>query len=158
MFEICMVLALGGLPLGPTGATHTIWTTLNPLPLSLHWVLDHIKMWSGTITLDKGFIKILNYVPKEREKHTAKNEPSFGRVIMLRWLIGIILAEIICESSNWQHIQRLKITILGANWQIFRLEKDRQIMFIFYFVYTKHQVSLSCNENKEISVANLMIQ
>ena len=43
---------------------------------------------------------------------------------MLRWLrIGIILAEIICESSNWQHIQRLKITILGANWQLFRLER-----------------------------------
>ena len=42
---------------------------------------------------------------------------------MLRWLIGIILGEIICESSNWQHIQRLKITILGANWQLFRLER-----------------------------------
>ena len=40
---------------------------------------------------------------------------------MLRWLIGIILGEIICESSNWQHIQRLKITILGANWQLFIL-------------------------------------
>ena len=31
-------------------------------------------------------------------------------------------------------------------------------MFIFYFVYPKHQVLLICNENKEISVANLMIQ
>ena len=31
-------------------------------------------------------------------------------------------------------------------------------MFIFYFVYTKHQVLMICNENKEISVANLMIQ
>ena len=31
-------------------------------------------------------------------------------------------------------------------------------MFIFYFVYTKHQVLLICNENKEIHVANLMIQ
>ena len=30
-------------------------------------------------------------------------------------------------------------------------------MFIFYFVYTKHQVLLICNENKEISVANLGI-
>ena len=30
-------------------------------------------------------------------------------------------------------------------------------MFIFYFVYTKHQVLLIYNENKEISVANLMI-
>ena len=48
---------------------------------------------------------------------------------MLQWLIGIILGEIICESSNWQHIQRLKITIL-----------------------------LICNENKEMYVANLMIQ
>ena len=42
---------------------------------------------------------------------------------MLRWLIGIILGKIICKSSNWQHIQRLKITILGANWQLFRLER-----------------------------------
>ena len=42
---------------------------------------------------------------------------------MLRWLIGIIFGEIICESSNWQHIQRLKITILGANWQLFSLER-----------------------------------
>ena len=41
---------------------------------------------------------------------------------MLQWLIGIILGEIICKSSNWQHIQRLKITILGANWLLFRLE------------------------------------
>ena len=41
---------------------------------------------------------------------------------MLRWLIGIILGKIICKSSNWQHIQELKITILGANWQLFRLE------------------------------------
>ena len=60
---------------------------------------------------------------------------------MLRWLIGIILGEIICESSNWQHIQRLKITILGANWQLFRLER------IAKCVYTKHQVLLICNEN-----------
>ena len=76
---------------------------------------------------------------------------------MLRWLIGIILGEIICESSNWQHIQRLKITILGANWQLFRLEKDCKIL-IFYFVYPKQQVLLICYEYKEISVANLMIQ
>ena len=31
-------------------------------------------------------------------------------------------------------------------------------MFIFYFVHTKHQVLLICNENKQIYVANLMIQ
>ena len=29
------------------------------------------------------------------------------------------IGKIITESSNWQHIQRLKITILGANWQLF---------------------------------------
>ena len=28
-------------------------------------------------------------------------------------------------------------------------------MFIFYFVYTKHQVLLICNENKEIYVAKI---
>ena len=39
------------------------------------------------------------------------------------WLIGIILGKIICESSNWQHIHRLKIALLGANWQLFRLER-----------------------------------
>ena len=73
---------------------------------------------------------------------------------MLRWLIGIILGEIICESSNWQHIQRLKITILGVNWQHFRLERIAKcfILFyfiLFYFVYTKHQVLLICTENKK---------
>ena len=68
---------------------------------------------------------------------------------MLRWFIGIILGKIFYESSNWQHIQRLKITILGAHWQL--LERIAKIMFIFYFVYTKHQVSLNCNENKDIS-------
>ena len=76
---------------------------------------------------------------------------------MLRWRIGIIIGEIICESSNWQHIQRLKITILGANWQLFRMERIAK-MFIFYFVYTKHQALLICNENKDIYVANLMLQ
>ena len=72
---------------------------------------------------------------------------------MLGWLIGIILGKIICESSNWQHIQRLKITILGTNWQLFRLERMAKCS---YFVYTKHL--LICNENKEICVANSMIK
>ena len=77
---------------------------------------------------------------------------------MLRWLIGIILSKIICESSNWQHIQRLKITILGANWQLFRLERIAICSYFLLSVDTKHQVLLNCNENREISVANLMIQ
>ena len=72
----------------------------------------------------------------------------------------IILGKVICESSNWQHIQRLKITILHVDLQIgnFLDWKGLPDMFIFYFVYTNHQVLLICNENKEIYVANLMIQ
>ena len=56
---------------------------------------------------------------------------------MLRWLIGIILGEIICKSSNWQHIQRLKITILGANWQLFRLER---IAKCSYFILSTQNI------------------
>ena len=56
---------------------------------------------------------------------------------MLRWLIGIILGKIICESSNWQHIQRLKITILGANWQLFRLER---IAKCSYFILSTQNI------------------
>ena len=49
----------------------------------------------------------------------------------------IILGEIICESSNWQHIQRLKITILGANWQLFRLER---IAKCSYFILSAQNI------------------
>ena len=56
---------------------------------------------------------------------------------MLRWLIGIILGEIICKSSNWQHIQRLKITILCANWQLFRLER---IAKCSYFILSTQNI------------------
>ena len=56
---------------------------------------------------------------------------------MLRWLIGIILGEIICKSSNWQYIQRLKITILGANWQFFRLER---IAKCSYFILSTQNI------------------
>ena len=84
-----------------------------------------------------GFLQILNYVQKERDIFSAKNEPSFVTVKMLRWLIGIILGEIICKSSNWQHIQRLKITILGANWQLFRLER---IAKCSYFIWSTQNI------------------
>ena len=79
----------------------------------------------------------LGFVPKEREKYTAKNEPSFVTVKCCWWLIEIILGEIICESSNWQHIQTLKITILGANWQCFRLER---IAKCSYFILSTQNV------------------
>ena len=81
---------------------------------------------------------------------------------MLRWLIGIILGKIISKSSNWQHIQNcaLKITILGANWQLFRLERIAKCSY-FILSYTQCEYKtllLICDENIEISVANLMIQ
>ena len=57
---------------------------------------------------------------------------------MLQWLIGIILGEIICASTNWQHIQRLKITILGANWQLFKLERFAKCSY--FILSTQHQV------------------
>ena len=94
------------------------------------------------------FLKILNYVQKERGQFSAENEPSFVTVKCCDGSMGIILGEIICKSSNWQHIQRLNITILGANWQLFKIWKDCQ-MFIFYFVYPKHQVWLICNEKEK---------
>ena len=75
---------------------------------------------------------------------------------MLRWLIGIILGKIICESSNWQHIQRIKITILGANRQPFRLEK---IAKCSYFILSTQNIKFYrfVMKIKEIYVANLMI-
>ena len=85
-----------------------------------------------------GFLKILNYVglPKERKIY-CKNEPSFVTVKCCDGLIGIILGEIICESSNWQHIQRLKITIRGANWQLFRLERIAECS---YFILSTQSI------------------
>ena len=58
---------------------------------------------------------------------------------MLRWLIGIviILGKIIYKSLNWQHIQRLNITILGANWQLFRLER---IAKCSYFILSTQNI------------------
>ena len=62
--------------------------------------------------------------------------PHFSQLNVAK-LIGIILGEIICESSNWQHIQRLKITILGANWQLFRLER---IAKFSYFILSTQNI------------------
>ena len=56
---------------------------------------------------------------------------------MLRWFIGITLGIILYESSNWQHIQRLKITILGANWQLFRPER---IVKCSYFILSTQNI------------------
>ena len=69
--------------------------------------------------------------------HWALDHIKMWSGTMLRWLIGIILGEIICESSNWQHIQRLKITILGANWQLFKLER---IAKCSYFILSTENI------------------
>ena len=45
------------------------------------------------------------------------------------------------RRNNLQILKFETYAILGANWQLFRF------YFIFYFVYTKHQVLLICNEN-----------
>ena len=69
---------------------------------------------------------ILNYVPKEREEEEnffQKISPHCHSYNVAMAHIGIVLGEIICKSPNWQHTQRLKISILGANWQLSRLER-----------------------------------
>ena len=49
-------------------------TCVNPLSTRPHQnVVWYNNSWLG-------FLKILNYVPKERVKYTAKNEPSFVTV------------------------------------------------------------------------------
>ena len=65
--------------------------------------------------------------------------PHLSQLNVAIWLIGIILGEIICESSNWQDIQRLKITILDyANWQLFRLER---IAKCSYFILSTQNIT-----------------
>ena len=63
----------------------------------------------------------------------------------MQWLLGIILGEIICESSNWQHIQRLKITIPDANWQLFRLQR---IAKFSYFILPTQNIKFYWFEMK----------
>ena len=79
---------------------------------------------------------------------------------MLRWLIGIILG----EKKNLQIPKLATLPKIGdhysrgANWQLFRLEKIAKCLYFVLLIYPKHQVSVSANENKEISIANLMMQ
>ena len=70
-----------------------------------------------------GFLKISELCTPKKRKIFCKNWALICYSYMLRWLIGNILGKIICKSSNWQHILRLKIPILRANWQLFRLER-----------------------------------
>ena len=49
------------------------------------------------------------------------------------------MQKMICKSSNWQHVQRLKITILDANWQLFRLER---IAKCSYFILSTQNIKI----------------
>ena len=69
---------------------------------------------------------------------------------MLRWLIGIILGEIICKSSNWQYIQRLMITILGTNWQLFRLERIAKCLYFICLCKTSSFTDLQWKKKKNL--------
>ena len=112
---------------------HAWWDVSFPLSTRPHQnVVWYNNSWLG-------FLKILNYVhcTKRKRKIYCKIWALICHSYMLRWLIGIILGEIICESSNWQHIQSLKITILGANWQLFRLER---IAKCSYFILSTQNI------------------
>ena len=76
---------------------------------------------------------------KKEKNILQKISPHLSQlnVAMAHILLGIIFGEIIRESSNWQHIQRLKITILGANWQLFRLER---IAKCSYFILSTQNI------------------
>ena len=76
---------------------------------------------------------------QKKEQFSAKKWALICHNLILRWLVGIILGKIICDSSNWQHLQRLKITILhvGANWQLFRLER---IAKCSYFILSTQNI------------------
>ena len=103
-----------------------------PSPLSA----NHIKMWSDTITKNSELCtKIKN------KKYTAKNEPSF-----------VTLKNVAMAHRNYFRQNNLRILKLATYTKIedhyfrcklatFQIGKDCQ-MFIFYFVYTKHQVLL----------------
>ena len=95
-----------------------------------------------------GFLKILNYVPKEREEILQKMSPHLS------------LLNVAMPHTNYFRRNNLQILKLATYTKIedhysrcklatFWIGKDCQ-MFIFYFVYLKHQVLLICNEKIKI--------
>ena len=69
-----------------------------------------------------------------------KISPHLSQLNVAMAHVRIILGEIICESSNWQHIQRLKITILGANWQLLDF-KDKGLPNVHILFCLEHKTS-----------------
>ena len=137
-------------PLGFIASWKVVLPRLLPQISLTHWVLDH--SWIG-------FLKILNYVPKERDNIYCKNWALICPVNMLRWLIGIILGEsnlrilkLATYTKNEDHYSRCKLA-----W-FCRLETDYHNVHTLILSTQNIKCFCICNENKEISVANLMIQ
>ena len=79
-----------------------------------------------------GFLKILNYVPKEKEKYTAKKSPHLSQLN-----VAMAHRNYFMQNNLWilklaTYIQRLKITIQGANWQLFRSERIAKYVHILF--------------------------
>jgi len=65
---------------------------------------------------------------------------------MLRRLMGIFVGKLICESSTWQQIQSLKITILGANWQVFSIKRIAKCSYLSRVIEGQHCTVLEGTE------------
>ena len=79
-----------------------------------------------------------------------KKEKFFCKKLIILSKNNLQILKLATYTKIEDHYSRCKLAT-------FYIRKDCQ-MFIFYFVYPKHQVLLIGNENKEIYVANLMIQ
>ena len=93
---------------------------------------------------------------QRKRKFVCKDWALICHSSMLWWLVGIILAKIICILKLATYT-KIADHYSGCKLATVLMGRDGQ-MFIFYFIYTKHQVLLIRNENKEICVANLMIK
>ena len=68
---------------------------------------------------------------QKKEKHfLQKMSPHLSQ-------LNVAMAHRNYFRRNWQHIQRLKITILGANWQLFRLDR---IAKCSYFIFSTQNI------------------
>ena len=120
-----------------------------------HSALTHYNVvWYSNSWL--GFLKILNYVPKERKnKILQKFSPSLSQV------------NVVMTHRNYfrrNNLRILKLATYATNWrplfwvQIGNfLDRKGWPNVHILFCLQKDQVLLICTENKEICVANLMI-
>ena len=95
---------------------------------------------------------------KKKKKILLKNEPSLS----LSQLNVVMAHRDYFRRNNLRILKlatytKIKDHSSGCKLATFDIGKNGK-MFVFYFVYTKHQVLLICNEDKEICVANLMIK